>query len=342
MPLAGPRPPFSPRPPEIKEPVQDTFQHGKPEPRLAQGTPIWGIRRRASFRYHEPMSCETRSADLPQIIPVVRRFTPALIATLALLASMGGAAHAQDVDWAQRNADACNNALGYVGCSNLGRPQGPPPGIWGAIAFSTATFSSGYSWGQQNAQAAGNAAASECYRSMNAMRDCPVVGSFANACAALATSGKEAAWGYSGPVNNLQQATQAALDRCQKGGGRSCTVVAQLCSPGGPRDASSDAFTAIALSTDSLAWGASWQANTKAEAYGRALNYCQKNGGKQCKVEMWASNSCVALATSEDGAWAVDWNDSKAVAGAKVLQTCRNDKGKNCSVKFSVCASDPR
>jgi Domain of unknown function (DUF4189) len=264
-----------------------------------------------------------------------------LLLILALILG-AGAATAQDVDWAQKNAQACNDALGYVGCANLGRPQGPPPGIWGAIAFSTATFNSGYSWGQQNAQAAGNAAASECYRAMNAMRDCPVVGSFANACAALATSGKEAAWGYSGPANSVQQATQSAMERCQKGGGHSCTVVASLCSPGGPRDSSPDAFTAIAISTQPLVWGASWQASSKADANDMALSYCQKNGGQQCKVQMLAWNTCVALATGDDGAWAVDWNDSKAVAGSRVLQTCRNDKGKNCSVRFSICASDPR
>jgi hypothetical protein len=38
---------------------------------------------------------------------------------------------AQDVDWAQKNADACNSALGYVACANMGRPggrQGPAVG----------------------------------------------------------------------------------------------------------------------------------------------------------------------------------------------------------------------
>ena len=249
--------------------------------------------------------------------------------------------HADDVDWAKKNADACNDAFGYAGCANLGKPQGPPPGVWGAIAFSTATFASGYSWGQQNAQAAANAAASECYRTMNAMRDCPIVGSFANACAALATSGKEAAWGYSGPLNSVREATQNALDRCQKGGGRSCAIVASLCSPGGPGNAP-DVFTAIAISTQPLAWGVSWQANSKAEASSTALNYCQKSGGQQCKVQMLAWNTCVALATGEDGAWAADWNANKAVASNNVLQTCRNDKGKNCSVKVSTCATDPR
>jgi hypothetical protein len=262
---------------------------------------------------------------------------------IAVLILSAGVADAQDVDWQQKNADACNNTLGYLGCANLGRPPpGPPPGIWGAIAFSTSTFQSGLSWGQQNAQAAGNAAASECYRAMNAMRDCPVVGSFANGCAALATSGKEAAWGYSGPFDSVRQATQNAMERCQKGGGHSCTVVASLCSPGGPRD-SPDVFAAIAVSgAQPLAWGVSWQSSSKADANTTALNYCQKSGGQQCKVQMLAWNTCVALATGDDGAWAVDWNDSKTVASNNVLQTCRNDKGKNCSVKVSTCASDPR
>jgi hypothetical protein len=294
--------------------------------------PFGGVRAHAKFYYDECVSTTTKS-------PLLHR--PLVICVLAAFMLSASMAYADDVDWAEKNAQACNDALGYVGCANLGKPQGPPPGMWGAIAFSTATFASGYSWGQQNAQAAANAAASECYRTMNAMRDCPIVGSFANACAALATSGKEAAWGYSGPLNSVREATQNALDRCQKGGGRSCTIVASLCSPGGPGSAP-DVFTAIAISTQPLAWGVSWQANSKAEASNTALNYCQKSGGQQCKVQMLAWNTCVALATGEDGAWAADWNANKAVASNNVLQTCRNDKGKNCSVKVSTCATDPR
>ena len=262
---------------------------------------------------------------------------------IILLVLTAGALRAQDVNWQEKNAQSCVDALGYAGCDNLGKkPPGPPPGIWGAIAFSTATFSSGYSWGQQNAQAAGNAAASECYRSMNAMRDCPVVGSFANACAALATSGKENAWGYSGPLNNIQQATQGALDRCQKGGGHSCTIVASLCSPGGPRDAS-EVFAAIAISDVlPLTWGVTWDENSKAAAYGAAINYCSQYGGKQCKVQMWASNSCVAMALDDGNKWSVAWNASKTDASNTVLQMCRNNSGKNCAVKVAACSSDPR
>jgi hypothetical protein len=265
-----------------------------------------------------------------------------LIAVFMLIA---GAARGQDVDWAQKNADACNDALGYVGCANLGKPQGPaalPPGIWGAIAFSTATFQSGYSWGQQNGQSAGNAAASECYRVMNAMRDCPVVGTFSNACAALATSGKEGAWGYSGPFNSIRQAMENALERCQKGGGHSCAVVASLCSPGGPKD-NSDLFTAIAVSDGKqLTWGVSWNEVSKNNANVAAINYCRKQGGQQCKVQMWASNACVALAAGDDGAWGADWNVDKKEAGNKALKWCVSNKGKNCSLKVSSCATDPR
>jgi hypothetical protein len=81
---------------------------------------------------------------------------------------------------------------------------------------------------------------------MNTMRDCPVVGSFAKGCAALATSGKEGALGYSGPFASVRQATQNAMARCQKGGAHSCTAVASLWRLGGPGD-SPDVFAAIAI-----------------------------------------------------------------------------------------------
>jgi hypothetical protein len=262
---------------------------------------------------------------------------------IAVVILTAGTVHAQDVNWQEKMGQSCADTLGYAACDNLGKkPPGPPPGIWGAIAFSTATFQSGFSWGQQNAQAAGNAAASECYRVMNAMRDCPVVGSFANACAALATSPKEAAWGYGGPVGNVRQATQNAIDRCQKGGGHSCTVVASLCSPGGPQDAP-DVFAAIAISDVlPLAWGVTWDENSKAAANTAALKYCREYGGQQCKVQMLAWNTCVALAAADDGKWAVTSNTRKTDAGNEALQMCRNNNFKNCIVKVTACASDPR
>jgi hypothetical protein len=38
-------------------------------------------------------------------------------------------ARADDVDYGKMNADACNDALGYNGCANLGRPSAAAPSI---------------------------------------------------------------------------------------------------------------------------------------------------------------------------------------------------------------------
>jgi hypothetical protein len=48
---------------------------------------------------------------------------------LCLAALSVPSARADDVNWAQKNADACNNALGYNACANLGRPSAPAPSI---------------------------------------------------------------------------------------------------------------------------------------------------------------------------------------------------------------------
>ena len=49
--------------------------------------------------------------------------------TFLLAALNVPSARADDVDYGKMNADACNNALGYNGCANLGRPSTAAPTV---------------------------------------------------------------------------------------------------------------------------------------------------------------------------------------------------------------------
>jgi hypothetical protein len=111
-------------------------------------------------------------------------------------------------------------------------------------------------------------------------------------------------------------------------------------SAGGGAPAYANKFAAIALSDSTLATGWSWNANSQAEAERLALASCAKHA-RDCKVQMWGENECLALATSEpDGSWGVDYDRNGAKAKAKALALCRNLGGQNCVVKADPCAHD--
>ena len=120
----------------------------------------------------------------------------------------------------------------YNDCvASCNRGAAEAPGVWGAIAVSDSTLAYGSAWAYQSEQDAKNRASRECSLAMNAMRDCRVVGTFRNACVALATSPKEHAWGFSGAQSSIKSAVKSAITQCQKYGGRSCTIASQFCSP---------------------------------------------------------------------------------------------------------------
>lgn len=85
----------------------------------------------------------------------------------------------------------------------------------------------------------------------------------------------------------------------------------------------------------------SWDAGSKSEASSLALEFYRKQGGSNCKVQMWAWNSCVALATSPDGTGTTDWKITKEQAQTSALQACLGLKGKGCVIQQSACANDP-
>lgn len=120
----------------------------------------------------------------------------------------------------------------YNDCvASCNREPSQAQGVWGAIAVSESTLAFGSAWGYQSEQDAKHRASRECSLAMNAMRDCRVVGTFSNACVALATSPNEHSWGFSGSQTNINSAVKNAMTQCKKYGGRSCDIVSKFCSP---------------------------------------------------------------------------------------------------------------
>jgi hypothetical protein len=251
---------------------------------------------------------------------------------------------AQVTDYVERNNEQIRQACILAGCDQPA-PKGPAqaPGIWGALAVSPSTTLSGSTWGYQDKQHAADSALKECSLAMNAMRDCRIVGVFANACVALATSPNEHAWGFSGTYNTIKLAADAAMTRCQNGGGRTCAIVAKFCSPGqGPSKV--DLWGAVAASPTTLASGNSWKFASRQDAHTRALTECAANGVRDCKVVAAVANDCVAYAASmPEKVYGVSGAvRTTKVASSDALAQCQRAGGRSCVVDVSFCADGVR
>jgi hypothetical protein len=55
---------------------------------------------------------------------------------------------------------------------------------------------------------------------------------------------------------------------------------------------------------------------------------------------MSRANTCLAIATSADGAFGFDKGDDRAGVAAGAMAQCRSHNGKSCVVQVTPCASD--
>jgi hypothetical protein len=102
----------------------------------------------------------------------------------------------------------------------------------------------------------------------------------------------------------------------------------------------SDSFTALAVSDSTWNWGASWRANSRAQAENIALAQCRARAS-DCHVQLWGANVCLAWATSDsDRIWGADYDLYVDTAMAKALNQCKRAGGKHCVVHAHPCADD--
>jgi len=100
-------------------------------------------------------------------------------------------------------------------------------------------------------------------------------------------------------------------------------------------------YAAVALSNSTMDAGASHGQNSQDSAEQSALQTCQRNGAKDCKVLTWGENYCIGLAESysdkKSGFFVGNGRDESA-AGA--LAQCQAGGGKSCVTITAPCASD--
>jgi hypothetical protein len=111
-------------------------------------------------------------------------------------------------------------------------PQAPPkPDVWGAVAVSPTTLIWGNSWNYKSKEDAAAQALQHC-RAIGGGNDCKVVLKVADVCVALAVSQSEKLYLIGGPTGATNFAAANAMLKCQKAGGRNCTVATSFCADG--------------------------------------------------------------------------------------------------------------
>lgn len=98
--------------------------------------------------------------------------------------------------------------------------------------------------------------------------------------------------------------------------------------------AAADNYGAIAYSTDSGAYGYSYDFSSRGEAEARALQECNGN----CKIVLWFKNACGALAVGNDNGYGTAWATDRGGAEATAMSYCRQ-YSQGCQVVRWVCTT---
>jgi hypothetical protein len=102
----------------------------------------------------------------------------------------------------------------------------------------------------------------------------------------------------------------------------------------------SGAYGAIALSSSSLGFGASWGYADPDAARARAQAECARAGGSNCAVRVSVAGSCAALVTTAQANHVFAVTDlDKTSASALALAECQASGAADCVVQTNFCGS---
>jgi hypothetical protein len=98
-------------------------------------------------------------------------------------------------------------------------------------------------------------------------------------------------------------------------------------------------YAAIAKSSSSPFWGASWREKSQADAQSSALSRCNKGARADCKVVVQGVNNCISLAESvPEGTWGVAVSElDRSGAVSQATNNCRKYGGRACRVVITPC-----
>jgi len=102
-----------------------------------------------------------------------------------------------------------------------------------------------------------------------------------------------------------------------------------------------DQWGAIATDFAHSSAGASVNQASREAAEQAAIANCQSNGGSTCKVELWYTNQCAAMAVSDTGHNAKAGATSDAASQA-AMKVCSEAGDTNCRVYYSACSLPQR
>ena len=97
-------------------------------------------------------------------------------------------------------------------------------------------------------------------------------------------------------------------------------------------------YGAIARSPSTQTKGYSWNYSSRKAAETRALSECENTSNTgDCKILIWSSNACMAIAESSNGAAGSGWSEDRDVAETTAKRVCREYQGINCTVTKTIC-----
>jgi hypothetical protein len=137
---------------------------------------------------------------------------------------------------------------------------------------------------------------------------------------------------------DVDYAAAAAASCADTLGYVACANLGKPAGPPGPPVFTGTWYAAIAKSSASREWGASWREQSEAAANRDANLICARSGRKDCKVVLSGANNCLSLAESPDGAWAAaDSVLDRTDAISKATNACRKYGGHSCAVVVTPC-----
>jgi Domain of unknown function (DUF4189) len=115
----------------------------------------------------------------------------------------------------------------------------------------------------------------------------------------------------------------------------------QLMHGGRPAGGAPGIWGALAISGSSTFYGYSYDFPSQEAADAAALEHCNSGlkGKRDCQVRSTFARNCIALATSDDGAWGYSATYGDLVADDKdALSHCQNSGGKSCTTVLAYCS----
>ncbi len=110
-----------------------------------------------------------------------------------------------------------------------------------------------------------------------------------------------------------------------------------------PAAAQGNSWAAVAFSESTLNVGESHMQDSQADALHAAIDNCQANGPKDCKIVYSHQGDCEALATTMKAVpnkYGGGWGSTRELAAGQALASCAKAGGIGCVVRMTPCSSD--